>query len=61
VWVKTYSGNLFCDTIMEIHIRQDGLIVYSLHCFTDRTESELFPTKELAQEYLDKLPKATMD
>lgn len=46
VWLKTYSGNLFCDTIIEIHIIQDGLIVYSLLNFADRAEDELFPTKE---------------
>ena len=31
---------------MGIHIKQDGLIVYSLLNFADRTEDELFPTKE---------------
>ena len=46
VWVKTYSGNVYCNRITGIHIKQDGLIVYSLLNFADRTEDELFPTKE---------------
>ena len=46
VWVKTYSGNVYCNRITGIHIKQDGLIVYSLLNFSDRTEQELFPTKE---------------
>lgn len=46
VWVKTYSGNVYCSIITEIHIKQDGLIVYSFPYFADRTEDKLFPTKE---------------
>ena len=46
VWVKTHSGNVYCNRITGIHIEQDGLIVYSLAHFADRTEDELFPTKE---------------
>lgn len=46
VWVKTYSGNVYCNRITGIHIKQDGLIAYSLLNFADRTENELFPTKE---------------
>lgn len=45
VWVKTYSGKVYCNRITGIHIKQ-GLIVYSLFNFADRTEQELFPTKE---------------
>ena len=46
VWVKTYSGNVYCNRITGIHIKQDELIVYSLLNFADRKEDELFPTKE---------------
>lgn len=46
VWVKTSSGNVYCNRITGIHIKQDGLIVYSLLNFADRIEEELFPTKE---------------
>ena len=50
VWVKTSSGNVYCNRncnrITGIHIKQDGLIVYSLLNFADRVEDELFLTKE---------------
>lgn len=52
VWVKTYSGNVYCNRITGIHIKQDGLIVYSLLNFADRTEQELSPTKEELLESL---------
>jgi hypothetical protein len=46
VWLKTHQGNVYCNRITGIHIKRDGLIVYSLLNFADRTESELFPTEE---------------
>ena len=46
VWLKTYSGNIYCNRITEIHIKRGGVIMYSFLNFADRAESELFPTKE---------------
>ena len=46
VWLKTYSGNVYCNRITGIYIKENGLIMYSLLNFADRTESDLFPPKE---------------
>jgi hypothetical protein len=46
VWVKTYTGNVYCNRITRIYIKENGIIMYSLLNFADRTESDLFPTKE---------------
>lgn len=46
VWVKTYTGDVYCNRITGIYIKENGIIMYSLLTFADRTESDLFPTKE---------------
>ena len=46
VWIKTYSGNIYCNRITEIHIKKGGVIMYSFLNFADREEHELFPTLE---------------